>query len=265
MEVVVVDDGSPAPLAEIVDPFQKQLNVKLVVQRQAGPAAARNAGAAHAHGQFLAFTDDDCAPESGWLNHLAKGLRQNPAAAVGGRTLNALDDNVYSAASQWLIDYMYDYYNAAQPAPKFFTSNNLALPAAAFRELGGFDTSFPLAAGEDRELCDRWRFRGGELLYVPDAIVLHSHSLNFSSFVRQHFNYGRGAFQFHLRCARRQQGTPRREPLSFYCNLLQSPLSRNRRVIRLLGLMVASQAATALGYCYDKFASEPPVHRNSET
>jgi len=164
MEVVVVDDGSPAPLAEIVDPFQKQLNVKLVVQRQAGPAAARNAGAAHAHGQFLAFTDDDCAPESGWLNHLAKGLRQNPAAAVGGRTLNALDDNVYSAASQWLIDYMYDYYNAAQPAPKFFTSNNLALPAAAFRELGGFDTSFPLAAGEDRELCDRWRFRGGELL-----------------------------------------------------------------------------------------------------
>ena len=55
-ELMVVDDGSPASMEPVVIPFAHALNVRLIRQENAGPAAARNAGAAHAQGSFLAFT-----------------------------------------------------------------------------------------------------------------------------------------------------------------------------------------------------------------
>jgi glycosyltransferase involved in cell wall biosynthesis len=45
---------------------------------------ARNAGAKLAQGQYLAFTDDDCAPTPDWLTFLAQGLEGAPQAMIGG-------------------------------------------------------------------------------------------------------------------------------------------------------------------------------------
>src|SRR5689334_3533804 len=70
-DVIVVDDGSPTPLAPVVEVFQSQLRIVVHRQSNGGPAAARNTGAARATGENLAFTDDDCAPESGWLHQFA--------------------------------------------------------------------------------------------------------------------------------------------------------------------------------------------------
>src|SRR5262245_35313420 len=61
-EVLVVDDGSATSPEAGVDAFRDRLNVQFLTQRHAGPATARNFGAAHAKGDFLAFTDDDCVP-----------------------------------------------------------------------------------------------------------------------------------------------------------------------------------------------------------
>ena len=44
-EVVVVDDGSPTPMDAVVQPLRSQLNISLIRQSNAGPAAARNVGA----------------------------------------------------------------------------------------------------------------------------------------------------------------------------------------------------------------------------
>src|SRR2546429_8449747 len=44
--------------------------------------AARNTGAAQARGQFLVFTDEDCAPVPNWLRALAARLA--PGRAIGG-------------------------------------------------------------------------------------------------------------------------------------------------------------------------------------
>ena len=252
--MVIVDDGSRTPPTEIVDPIQEQIHIKLVVQPHGGPAAARNAGAASATGEYLAFTDDDCAPDAGWLSAFAECFSQTPAAAAGGRTVNARDDNIHSTASQLLIEYIYSYYNMDARFATFFTSNNFALPAEAFRTMGGFDTRFRLAAGEDRELCDRWLGLGGRLHYVPTALVSHAHPLTFRGFVRQHFNYGRGAFLFHRIRARRKQDTLRVEPVSFYVNLLRYPWSCQRRGVRLTGLLFLAQVATVAGFCCGQLA-----------
>ncbi|MDQ3650687.1 MAG: glycosyltransferase family 2 protein, partial [Acidobacteriota bacterium] len=105
-EVIVVNDGGEIFLSEMA-PFRQQINVTLITQPNAGPATARNTGAAQAEGEFLAFTDDDCAPARDWLQALANRFATIPDQLIGGRTLNALDDNLCSTASQLLIDYLY--------------------------------------------------------------------------------------------------------------------------------------------------------------
>ena len=66
-EVIVVDDGSKSLSDAIVNKFSKSLKISLLSQKNSGPAAARNNGADRATGQFLVFTDDDCAPATDWL------------------------------------------------------------------------------------------------------------------------------------------------------------------------------------------------------
>jgi GT2 family glycosyltransferase len=251
-EVIVVDDGGSVPLGPVVERYTEHLDLRLERQANAGPAAARNAGASRARGGLLAFTDDDCVPDRDWLSALARAAASHPGHLLGGRTINRLTGNAYSAASQHLVSYLYEY-SQARPTPgwsRFFASNNLALPRSDFERIGGFDVAFPLAAGEDRDFCDRWNAHGLPMLYVPDACVWHAHGLTLGGFWRQHWNYGRGAYHFHQARLRRGAERFRSEPLSFYWNLLRYPLRHEplpRGVVQT-ALLGVSQCANALGY-----------------
>ena len=253
-EVIVVDDGGERSLDELVARFRDQLRVTLLKQLHAGPAAARNTGAVQAAGEFLAFTDDDCAPAPNWLETLADRFAKTPDHAIGGRTLNALHDNLYSTGSQLLIDYLNLYYNPDADHSRFLTSNNLAVPADHFHAICGFDTTFRRAGGEDREFCDRWLSQGYGLIYAPEVCVDHSHALTLRTFWQQHFHYGRGAFQFHRGRARRRREPIRVEPLSFYLNMLHYPFSRvsSWRAFLLGALLVVSQGANFLGFLWER-------------
>lgn len=259
-EVIVVNDDETTMLVKLVDEFRSRINLTLLTQPHAGPAQARNTGAHAATNEFLAFTDDDCEPAPEWLARLAAALASNPGALVGGHTLNALTQNAYSSASQLLIDYIYGYYNAQPEAARFVASNNIAVSRNVFLEVGGFDTSFPRAAAEDREFCDRWRHTGRAIVYAPDAIVRHAHALSARTYLRQHLNYGRGAYHFHRIHARREpDGKIRVEPLSFYLDLIRAPTAQARgwRQLKLSALIFASQVANTAGYALERLR---PTH-----
>jgi len=253
-EVIVVDDGSATGLDKVADPFRDRLNLTLHVQANAGPGAARNAGASLAKGEYLAFTDDDCAPMADWLTALKYRFESTPDAMVGGQTINALSGNLCSEASQLLVSYLYTHYNARDGGPQFFTSNNFAMLRRLFDEVGGFDTSFVGAAGEDREYCDRWRHLGHPMVYAPEAQVSHYHAMTLRKFWRQHLYYGRGAFRFHKIRSERKQEPIRVEPMSFYLNLLCYPLFNSAfyRSPFLALLIVLSQVANTAGFFLEK-------------
>jgi len=264
-EVIVVDDGSLTPPETVVADFFNQFDVMLLTQTHAGPAMARNTGAARARGEILAFTDDDCEPAVDWLRRLAKRFTATPDCAIGGRALNGLPDNPFSTASQMLIDYLYDYYNSVPHRARFFASNNLALPADLFRAIEGFDTNFPHAAGEDREFCDRWLHHGYGMVYAPEVVVRHSHFLKFQTFCKQHLNYGRAALYFHKLRAERGQGHIKVEPLRFYLNLLRYPFIdlRTGRTKLLAMLLLLSQAVNTAGFFWS--ALSKPGGRSVKT
>lgn len=248
-EVVLVDDGGPEPLDAIVAPFAGRLDLTLQRKPNGGPASARNYGVARARGEWIALTDDDCCPHADWLVSLAAASAADSTAMVGGQTDNGLTENLFSETSQLLVDYLYAWGRSAGGRVDFITSNNMAMTRAGFLAIGGFDEQFPLAAGEDRDFCDRWRQAGGTIVFEPTARIDHFHGLDASGFWRQHRNYGRGAVRVHDQRAAAGAAGSRFERLSFYAGLVAYPFTaRVRHPWRKSALMAASQAATTVGY-----------------
>ncbi|MGH6693639.1 MAG: glycosyltransferase family 2 protein, partial [Gammaproteobacteria bacterium] len=242
-EIIVVNDGGEDP-PDAVRAAAVAGNTSLarfVTQPNQGPGVARNHGAAIAQGQWLAFIDDDCAPDPSWLVVLDRALASSPDALVGGAVHNALQRNLFSETSQVLAEFVMDWFDGID-RERFFTSNNIALSRSAFQDAGGFDASLGSAAGEDREFCDRWHAGGRPSIREPRAIVHHSHDLTLRSFLRQHHAYGAGASLF--RALRRNTDRPLRIDLGFYAASLRHAW-RGRPPLR--GAALASLTAAAHG------------------
>ena len=253
-EVIVVDDGGDVPLESVLAPFRDRLRLTLLAGRHAGPAAARNAGAARAQGELLVFTDDDCRPRRDWLRRLADRHAAQPADGIGGSTVSVMQGNPYAETSQMVISVGYEQNNADETDARFFASNNLAFPARAFREVGGFDESF--RTSEDRELCSRWVLGGRRLAWERGAVVEHASPLTLAGFWRQHVAYGRGAYRYHATQARRDRRV-RFEP-SFYAALVRAALP-SARMLALLGVWhVANTVGFLLEWLGGAALPEPP-------
>jgi GT2 family glycosyltransferase len=251
-EVIVVDDGSQTPPKDVVAPFCDELNLKLLTQPTAGSASARNAGAMEAKGAFLAFTNDDCTPTVNWLKKFALRLAKIPDHMVGGRVINAIRDNIFTASGQLMTDAVYAYNSDSNRPPHFFSSNNLVVPADRFRALGGFDTNLPLSTS-DREFCERWLQQGYQMTYAPEAIVEHAHALMFRDFLRQQFDCGRSALHFHsLRTRRGWQRLPV-DP-KYYLHLFSYPFAHvhGTRAFLFEALLMLSYLAYTGGFLWEK-------------
>ena len=155
-----------------------------------------------------------------WLALLEARLRQYPEHMIGGQVINKLTDNHSAVASQIILESVYAHYNADPQDASFFATNNMAMSAARFKEIGGFDPVFRARQPRDRDFCNRWRHCGGKMTYAPEAVVYHCHKLTFRRFCRQHFNYGRGAWEYHTRRHRRRSGRMRHD-LAFHNHLLR--------------------------------------------
>ena len=266
IEIVVVDDGGTPPAADTLRQAT-DARLRIIRQNNAGPAKARNRGAAEARGSWLAFIDDDCEPYADWLERLLARAADHPEAMIGGATANALRGNLFAEASQQLIDFLYHRLNRDETDAQFLTSNNMLTPAAGFHQIGGFDERFPLAAGEDRQFCRRWVDSGRKIVLERSAIVEHFHGLGLSSYWRQHRNYGRGAFQYHnlesAATTRDQRGGPMVALAITAWPLKHATTTPWLHRFLLSGLLGISQLATAIGYRAERRESSETAPRSN--
>jgi glycosyltransferase involved in cell wall biosynthesis len=178
-EILVVDDESDSPVEAPSDWPADGPELHILRVPHAGPAAARNI-----------FTDDDCRPSPHWLSAFAAAAH-NPDTLLAGATENGEPSNACAVVNHTLIDALLPI-TASTPL-EFYPSNNIAIHAAAFLELAGFDESFPSAAGEDREFCERWRRSGRGFTFVPAARITNHHAQSLFGFLAMHRRYGQGA------------------------------------------------------------------------
>ena len=69
---------------------------------------------------------------------------------------------------------------------------NCCLKKKALLEIGGFETSFSFAGGEDTDICLRLRKKGYYFLKERKAVVYHDFSSNFLDFCKMWIRYGKG-------------------------------------------------------------------------
>ncbi|MEK7404095.1 MAG: glycosyltransferase [Acidobacteriota bacterium] len=248
-EVIVVDDASPSPVSPLAPELETGLTLTLLhTPHNQGPAAARNLGAQHARGHWLAFTDDDCIPAPDWLSSLRRTLDSHPGCAVGGRILNGRPHELGAAASQAILDAVYRYSNRDPSHARFFATPNFAVSAKVFRQVGGFRPEF--RTSEDREFCARLGKHGTRLFYAPDAVVVHHATARFLDFWKRHYHYGRGAYRFRRLQAAEVEERIRLEPASFYWRLLGEPFRQGMGLRPLLvsAWIAISQLASLAGF-----------------
>ena len=159
-EVIIADNETEDML-----PPSASENVRVIRCATPGAYAARNQAAEVARGTWLVFTDADCIPAPRWLAALTLGtpaelragpVRMMPPAQHG---LVADYDLVRGIPQKRYVDRGYA------------ATANLAVPAASFRELGGFDAA--RLSGGDAEFCRRAGRAGIGLTFVPEAEVAH--------------------------------------------------------------------------------------------
>lgn len=166
-EVIVADDAASEATRRQVRCWADRAGVTgrtvryLAVVDRHGPAAARNAGWRAAHGDVIAFTDDDCIPAPGWL-------RMGLAACADG--VVGLAGRVVVPAAPSPTDYE---HNAAMLEVAEFVTANCFYRRAVLEEVGGFDESFTAAWREDSDLFFTLLERGARLAVVPGAVVVH--------------------------------------------------------------------------------------------
>ena len=165
-EIVIADDAADDATRRQVEAFAGGARPAVryaPVRARHGPAAARNTGWLTARGTVIAFTDDDCVPDRGWLAAGLEACDADPgAAAVSGRVVVPL-----SAAP---TDYERD---AAGLEGAEFVTANCFVRRAALAAVGGFDERFAAAWREDSDLQFTLLAAGGRIAHAPKAVVVH--------------------------------------------------------------------------------------------
>jgi GT2 family glycosyltransferase len=163
-EVIVADDAASASTRRQVEARARECRpaVRYVaVTGPHGPAAARNAGWRAARGAIIAFTDDDCQPEPGWLSAGLAAFAVD-TAAVSGQVVVPLPSNP--------TDYERDASGLERAE---FVTANCFCRCAALETVGGFDERFAAAWREDSDLQFALLRAGLSVVKAPAAVVVH--------------------------------------------------------------------------------------------
>jgi GT2 family glycosyltransferase len=174
------------------------------------PGFARNSALGAVSGEYIFFTDADCAPDKNWINEMLKHFKADPKiAAVGGEvyTLKVDSNNLVEAWCQHfrfnMVSPRYGfikegYYPDFPKEPKpsdigghkayFFGTCNVAYRRRAMQEIGARFWDRP--TGEDMDLSYQHRSRGWKFYFAPKAKVDHMHRLDLKSLRKVWVTYG---------------------------------------------------------------------------
>lgn len=186
-ECIVVENRSVDDTAERVRAFiaaHPQLNIRYCYEEQQGLSYARNAGIEAAHGDIVAFIDDDERIVEEFVEAYITLFDTHPdAMSAGGRIIAEYP----TGRPRWMSRYTeqpianpMDFGPEVRPFPlsRIPGGGNMAMRRELFKRVGLFNTSLGrtgkrLIGGEESELFERIRREGMACYYVPRAVMYH--------------------------------------------------------------------------------------------
>jgi glycosyltransferase involved in cell wall biosynthesis len=192
-ELVVVDNGCTDRTMQIVRGHADRLPALIIADARAkrGLNHARNAGAAAARGDFLAFCDADDVATPGWLAAMAEAAPD--ADLVGGRNEwdNLNDPMVVAWRPSKPMTELFRDHGFLQYAP----GGNLGVWTGIAREIG-WDERFKFGSS-DQVFAWQAQLAGYRLAFAPDALMQLRFRTTIAATARQFYRYGRSGPQLH--------------------------------------------------------------------
>jgi GT2 family glycosyltransferase len=183
-EVVVLAQGDEASTrATVATAAGGDRRIRYVQLPERGLSRARNAAFEVARGDVVAFLDDDCEADPGWLDAIAEGFERDRGLGLVGGALVAPPRPRWALTScPWVAPAEALYDPAAHPRrpPRGWDwfGANVALRADIVTRIGRWDeclgagATFPAAEDTDYKL--RLEAAGVRMLTTPRSVVFHS-------------------------------------------------------------------------------------------
>ncbi len=160
-EIIVVDDASTDDTPSVA----AQMGARVLrLGKNSGPAAVRNYGAGHAHGEILFFVDADVVIGPETVGNVVRFFEehQDVAAVFGSYDHFPRAPGVVSQYRNLLHHFVHQNGN---PEASTFWAGCGAIRRSVFEAIGGFDEKrFPRSSIEDIELGYRLRQAGYRIL-----------------------------------------------------------------------------------------------------
>jgi glycosyltransferase involved in cell wall biosynthesis len=167
IELIVVDDASSDETGQLVQRYPQARYIRRSVN--GGQAAARNEGARHAKGEFLAFLDQDDLWKPTFLEEMLRVLESRPKAAVvhcDGHQVNEQGDVLEHDAA---MKHTGSITQLLRGGHDVATSGSL-FRRACFDAVGGYDEQLPI--WEDIDVAIRL-FERYEIIHYAHALYCH--------------------------------------------------------------------------------------------
>lgn len=191
-EVIVVCDGTDDPSIARLSSQDHDFVLRVLTQRQSGPAAARNRGLSAATGEYIVFVDDDVVPLPDFLElHLAAHRSGDRLVVIGPLVNSGVSSEPWIAWEWETLRRQYAAISAAKWAATWrqFHTGNASAPKELLLSAGGFDLRFKRA--EDIELGLRLSEAGARFKLLPSVGALHFARRSFSSWIGIGYAYGK--------------------------------------------------------------------------
>jgi GT2 family glycosyltransferase len=194
VEITIVDNASTDRTRTEVSRYLSKPNVKLVQKaRNVGFAGGVNAGVANSNGSLILLLNPDAYLEAGCLAQLVRAFGDGCEGLLIAqpKILRASSPGKIDSTGDFIDSYGFGIRRGGDPAlddhgqhddsTEIFSARGAALMTTRtlFDLADGLDASF-FVLYEDVDFCWRARMLGAEVVYVPEARVLHDTSASMS-------------------------------------------------------------------------------------
>ncbi|MFB3896709.1 MAG: glycosyltransferase family 2 protein [bacterium] len=187
IEIIIVDNGSSDGTIQLVEEkyTSNQFVTLIALDKNYGPAYARNRGIEQAKGKYIAFLDNDTKPDINWLTPLVEVMEKDTQIAACQCKLLLMQDPTR-------IDYVGDYVSQygflvqevhggdldvgqAEQMNEILSAKSAAMIARAdvAREIGMFDEDYFIYV-EETDFGWRMWLKGYRVVYIPISKVYHA-------------------------------------------------------------------------------------------
>jgi GT2 family glycosyltransferase len=279
-EIILVIDHNPDLLNRIRTMLPDV--IALPNEQPRGLSGCRNTGWLAAHGEVVAFLDDDAEAAPDWLDVLTTAYRRADVAGVGGEVQPrwlAGRPSWFPAEFDWVVGCSYLGLPLEAAPVRNLIGCNMSFRRPVLKELAGFRIGIGRIEGrplgcEETEFCIRVQQRrpGEVLLYLPEARVYHSVPADrgqWSYFLRRCYAEGISKADVTYSVGAGRLGVElgyslRVLPAGLWRGLVGSTARNGSGGLARAGAIVAGFALTAWGYLLGRITTSTPTKRLSE-